>query len=83
MDIAKVLGKYWPDTKWTLSGDEYDGLVWLSDTVKPTLQEIVVAWEQYKLERDVAPAPHDLTAVDSVTGEARVLKLIDGRLIIE
>lgn len=40
MDIAKILVKIRPNEEWSLSGNEYDNLIWLSDTTKPTLEEI-------------------------------------------
>ena len=30
MDIAQVLTKRFPDSEWTLNGDSYSGLTWLS-----------------------------------------------------
>lgn len=39
-DIAKVLQIIRPGEAWTLNGDSYDGLEWLSDTEKPTEEEI-------------------------------------------
>jgi uncharacterized NAD(P)/FAD-binding protein YdhS len=40
MDIAKILTVKMPGSEWSLSGDNYDGLVWLSNTTKPTLEQI-------------------------------------------
>ena len=36
MDIAQVLSKRYAESEWTLNGDDYAGLTWLSDTPKPT-----------------------------------------------
>jgi hypothetical protein len=43
-DYAAVLTANYPDTEWTLDGDTYAGLTWLSDTPKPTQQELDAAW---------------------------------------
>jgi hypothetical protein len=43
-DYAAVLTANYPDAEWTLNGDTYDGLTWLSDTPKPTQQELDAAW---------------------------------------
>ncbi len=43
-DIAFTLTYLHPDSKWTLNGDDYTGLTWLSDTPKPTEQEITDAY---------------------------------------
>ena len=31
MDIANILTDKYPDTVWTLDGDDYEGLEWLDD----------------------------------------------------
>ena len=43
-DYAAVLTANYPDALWTLDGDSYDGLTWLSDTPKPAQQELDAAW---------------------------------------
>jgi hypothetical protein len=43
-DYAAVLTANHSDSLWTLNGDSYDGLTWLSDTPKPTQAELDAAW---------------------------------------
>lgn len=43
MDIAAILTRKF-DAEWTLNGDNYSGLNWLSDTPKPTLEELEALW---------------------------------------
>lgn len=43
-DYAAVLTANYPGSEWTLNGDTYDGLTWLSDTPKPTQAELDAAW---------------------------------------
>jgi hypothetical protein len=43
-DYAAVLTANYPDAEWTLDGDTYDGLTWLSDTPKPTQADLDAAW---------------------------------------
>jgi hypothetical protein len=43
-DYAAVLTANYPDAEWSLAGDSYDGLTWLSDTPKPTQAELDAAW---------------------------------------
>ena len=50
MDIATILTKRYPGSEWTLNGDNYSGLTWLSDTPKPTLAEIEGHWEDVQTE---------------------------------
>ena len=44
IDYAAVLSANYPNDSWTLDGDTYDGLTWLSDTPKPTQAELDAAW---------------------------------------
>jgi len=46
MDIAKTLLLGYPEAKWSLNGDTYDGLTWLSETPKPTEEELRVKWAE-------------------------------------
>ena len=43
-NYAAVLNDNYPGSEWTLTGTSYDGLTWLSDTPKPTQQELDDAW---------------------------------------
>jgi len=44
MNIATALEYARPGDVWTLDGDDYAGLTWISDTDKPTEQEIADAY---------------------------------------
>ena len=50
MDISLVLTKRYPDALWTLDGDSYSGLTWLSDGEAPTLAELEAEWAQVEYE---------------------------------
>jgi len=39
--ITKYKGKFW-----SLSGDNYEGLEWLSESLKPTKEELDSQWEE-------------------------------------
>ena len=43
-DYAAVLSNNYPDAEWTLNGDDYDGLTWLSDSPKPSQADLDAAW---------------------------------------
>jgi len=43
-NVAFTLTHSHPGSEWTLDGDDYAGLTWLSDTPKPTEQEITDAY---------------------------------------
>lgn len=53
-DYVKILGQKYAGSEWTLNGDTYDGLTWLSDTPKPTQAELDALWleVQNAVERD-------------------------------
>jgi hypothetical protein len=54
IDLTKPLFALYPTAKWTLNGDTYEGLTWLSDDIqKPTEQELLT-WidpNAYKAKR--------------------------------
>jgi hypothetical protein len=50
MDIPKILSKRYPGAQWTLNGDSYSGLTWLSDGDAPTLAELEAEWAQVEYE---------------------------------
>jgi hypothetical protein len=51
---AAVLRANYPDALWTLDGEDYDGLTWLSDSPKPTQAELDAAWPQVQYEQQRA-----------------------------
>jgi len=53
MDIPMILSRRYPDAQWTLDGDNYSGLTWLSESPKPTLEEIQLQWEDVEFEIEV------------------------------
>lgn len=44
IDYANILTINYPNSQWTLNGDSYSGLTWLSDTPKPTQAELDALW---------------------------------------
>lgn len=46
IDYPAILIRHYPNTEWTLNGDAYDGLTWLSDTPKPTQDELDALWDE-------------------------------------
>jgi hypothetical protein len=43
-DYAAVLKANYANAEWTLDGDNYDGLTWLSNSPKPSQAELDAAW---------------------------------------
>jgi hypothetical protein len=40
IDYTAILTANYPGTEWTMEGDDYSGLTWLSSTPKPTQAEL-------------------------------------------
>lgn len=53
-DYAAVLTANYSNAQWTLDGETYAGLNWLSDTPKPTEAELDAAWPQVNYDQQVA-----------------------------
>ena len=49
-DYAIVLTRRYAGNEWTLNGDEYTGLIWLSDTPKPTKAKLDSLWAEVQQE---------------------------------
>lgn len=44
MDYAQILTRKYAGSEWTLNGDDYSGLTWLSDGPMPSERELVDLW---------------------------------------
>jgi len=82
-DIAFTLTHSHPGSEWTLNGDDYTGLTWLSDTPKPTEQEITDAYPLAVAALDAEQANKDAARVSAVAklaalglNEAEVLAIV-------
>lgn len=62
MDIALVLSANYPNDLWSLEGEEYAGLTWLSETSKPTKAALEKQW----------PAVEYQTQLDAVANQRRI-----------
>jgi hypothetical protein len=52
IDYAAILSRRYAGNEWTLNGDEYTGLTWLSDSPKPTKATLDGLWSE--VEADIA-----------------------------
>lgn len=55
-DYAAVLTRRYAGKEWTLNGDDYAGLTWLSDGTKPTQSALDVLWPEVQAEMLAEPA---------------------------
>ena len=52
MDIPLILSRKYSGAEWSLNGDDYAGLTWLSDSPKPTEKALEALWPE--VEHEVA-----------------------------
>ena len=50
MDYALVLARRFAGKAWTLVGDEYAGLEWSDDSIKPSEKQLEALWPEVHLE---------------------------------
>jgi len=50
MNLVKAIQFARPNEQWSLKGNEYSGLTWVSDTPKPSEEELKAAWESIKTD---------------------------------
>lgn len=50
MDIATILTRKFQGSEWTLNGDDYEGLTWLSQGDAPTEAELTKLWPTVQAE---------------------------------
>ena len=69
IDYTAILTANYEGSTWSLNGDTYDGLTWLSDTPKPTQQELDAAWPA------VQQAAQDAAAAKEAARQSAIDKL--------
>lgn len=74
MDIANILTRRYAGAEWTLNGDDYTGLTWLSDTPKPTEAELEALWLEVQ-EEIAAEAQAKINARASAVAKLQELGL--------
>ena len=68
-DYALILTRRYAGKEWTLNGDDYSGLTWLSDTPKPTKATLDGLWVE--VQQEIA----DEKQAKAVAREALLTKL--------
>jgi hypothetical protein len=74
MDIVKILVSKYPGSEWTLVGEDYSGLEWLSNTTKPTEEELADLWPEVQAEL-AAKAQAKIDAKSSAIAKLEALGL--------
>jgi len=74
IDYVAVLNANYLGAQWTLSGNDYDTLIWHDDTPKPTQAELDAAWPAVQQARQDAVAAKE-TARQSAISKLAALGL--------
>jgi hypothetical protein len=53
MDISLILTTNYKGSEWTLEGEDYSGLTWLSETPKPTKAALEKQWAQVQHDVEI------------------------------
>jgi hypothetical protein len=61
IDYAAILSRKYSESEWSLNGDEYSGLIWYSDTLKPSKATLDNLW----------PVVQEEIAAEKVTKETQ------------
>ena len=80
-DIVKGLNALRPNEEWSLDGDTYEGLVWLSETPKPSENEIVAAAKKAQADEDAKRAA-DQVARTAAIAHAKSLGFTDAMIAV-
>jgi hypothetical protein len=66
MDIPAILSRKFEGSEWTLSGDDYAGLTWLSDTPKPTKKTLESLWPEVVAEIEAEKQAKEATRLSAI-----------------
>ena len=74
MNYAIILTNKYKGSEWTLDGDSYEGLTWLSKTPKPSQEELDDLWDEVQAEL-AAKAQAKIDAKSSAISKLKALGL--------
>ena len=52
IDYTQILVEFYKGSEWSLDGDDYAGLTWLSDTPKPSKKTLDDLWPQVEAKKE-------------------------------
>ena len=50
IDYSLILSSKYKEDQWSITGNDYSGIQWFSDTPKPSDKELKALWDQVKYE---------------------------------
>ncbi len=69
IDYTLILTTKYPDSLWTLDGDNYAGLTWVSDTPKPSKATLDGLWNEVQ---DLITAKTEAKAAAKAAAQAKL-----------
>lgn len=76
-DYSKILSIHYPGAQWTLNGDDYSGLTWISPGAKPSKAELDALWDG--VARSMA-LQLPLSELEARAGVSETEEFVDGAL---
>lgn len=74
IDYSQILSRKYPNQEWTMDGDDYAGLTWLSDSPKPSKKTLDDSWDEVKLAM-LAEKNHAIALKESAISKLAALGL--------
>lgn len=76
-DYVVVLNENYPNDEWVIRGNTYEGLTWLSDSPKPSQQELDDAWPAVQQARADAVAAKEAARQSAINKLAALGLTVD------
>ena len=76
-DYVVVLNENYPKDEWVIRGNTYEGLTWLSDSPKPSQQELDDAWPAVQQARADAVAAKEAARQSAINKLAALGLTVD------
>jgi hypothetical protein len=74
MDIPAILSRRYVGAEWTLDGDDYSGLTWLSEGKAPTEKQLQALWPEVQLEVQTEQVKQERAVAYRKTSDALFFK---------
>jgi hypothetical protein len=79
IDYALILTRRFAGSEWTLNGEDYNGLIWLSSGEQPSKEALDALWDEVVAEVE-AERVAVVTARDSARAKLKALGLTDDEI---
>ena len=80
IDYVAILSRRYTGKEWTLDGDEYTGLTWISDTAKPSKATLDGLWAS--VQQEIADEPAANAAAKAALLDKLGITAEDARMLL-